>query len=79
MISNPKPQTYHIHAGPKNHPLWDRLLFWDYLIKNPQIAKVYEELKVELAGKSKSERVAYRIAKPESDKAVTDKAKYQLR
>ncbi|MBS1528181.1 MAG: GrpB family protein, partial [Bacteroidetes bacterium] len=25
-ITSPKDQTYHVHAGPQHHPLWDRLL-----------------------------------------------------
>ncbi|RYF81121.1 MAG: GrpB family protein, partial [Chitinophagaceae bacterium] len=44
-IKNPKGQTYHVHAGPKDHPLWDRLLFKEYLIKNPEVAQTYEQLK----------------------------------
>ena len=77
-ISSPKDQTYHIHAGPQNHPLWDRLLFRDYLIKNPQTAKEYEQLKLKLSANFKHERVAYRIAKTEFVKEVTDRAKQEL-
>ncbi|OKS87639.1 hypothetical protein RG47T_3100 [Mucilaginibacter polytrichastri] len=77
-ISSPKDQTYHIHAGPQNHPLWDRLLFRDYLIENPQTAKEYEQLKRKLSANFKHERVAYRIAKTEFVKEVTDKAKQGL-
>lgn len=43
--SNPGQQTYHIHAGPKEHPIWDRILFRDYLIEHKEIAHAYEELK----------------------------------
>lgn len=77
-ISGPKDQTYHIHAGPKDHPLWDRILFRDYLIKYPETAKAYELLKLKLAGDFKYERVAYRIAKTEFIKEITDKAKLEL-
>ncbi len=77
-ISSPKDQTYHIHAGPKNHPLWDRLLFRDYLIKNPQTAKEYEQLKLKLSANFKHERVEYRVAKTEFVKEVTDRAKLRL-
>ncbi|MFC4210618.1 GrpB family protein [Pedobacter lithocola] len=77
-IINPKEQTYHIHAGPKNHSLWDRLLFRDYLIKNPQTAKEYEQLKLQLSQSLKNDRIAYRIAKTEFVKEVTDNAKQEL-
>jgi len=73
--SSPKDQTYHIHAGPKNHPLWDRLFFRDYLIKNPQTAKEYEQLKLKLSTSFKHDRVAYRIAKTEFVEEVTNRAK----
>ena len=77
-ISSPKQQTYHIHAGPQNHPLWDRILFRNYLINNPQTAQKYEQLKIKLSESFKHERVAYRIAKTGFIKEVTDKAKQQL-
>lgn len=77
-ISSPKSQTYHIHAGPQNHPLWDRLLFRDYLIKNPQTAQEYEQLKLKLSQRFKHERVAYRMAKTEFVKEVTERAKQEL-
>jgi len=77
-ISRPKSQTYHIHAGPQNHPLWDRLLFRDYLIKNPQTAQAYEQLKFKLSKEFKHERVAYRIAKTDFVKDVTDRAKQEM-
>lgn len=77
-ISNKKDQTYHIHAGPHNHPIWDRLLFRNYLIKNPQTAQEYEQLKYKLSADFKHERVAYRVAKTEFIKEVTERAKQEL-
>jgi len=77
-LLSPKMQTYHIHAGPKEHPIWDRIPFRDYLIAHPETAKAYEQLKIQLAKDFKHERVAYRIAKTEFIKAVTDKAKIAL-
>jgi GrpB-like predicted nucleotidyltransferase (UPF0157 family) len=74
-ISNPKNQTYHVHAGPKDHPLWDRIFFKDYLIKHPETAKAYELLKFKLAQDFKHERVAYRVAKTDFVKEVTEMAK----
>jgi len=38
---------------------WDRLLFRDYLIDHPQVAKQYEALKLRLAATSPDDRVAY--------------------
>jgi GrpB-like predicted nucleotidyltransferase (UPF0157 family) len=73
--SNLGQQTYHIHAGPKKHPLWDRIYFRDHLRKKPEVAHEYETLKKKLANKFKHDRVAYRIAKTEFVKEVTDIAK----
>jgi len=70
----PKQQTYHIHAAPENHSLWNRIHFRNYLIKYPEVARRYEELKKSLASKFKHERVAYRIAKTEFVKEITDKS-----
>lgn len=74
-LSGPKQQTFHVHAGPKDHPIWDRLYFRDYLIKHPEIAMKYETLKKMLAEKYKHDRIAYRVAKTGFIKAITDKAK----
>jgi GrpB-like predicted nucleotidyltransferase (UPF0157 family) len=68
-------QTYHIHMGPQNHKLWDRLYFRDYLKENKEIAKRYEKLKLELAETHKYDRVGYRIAKTEFVKDITERAK----
>lgn len=77
-IYSPIDQTYHIHAGPKGHIIWDRLIFRDYLIAHPQVAKAYQNLKLKLADKYRYERVAYRIAKTDFVKEITERAKQQL-
>ncbi|MCX2478189.1 GrpB family protein [Pedobacter sp. MC2016-15] len=77
--NNPKQQTYHIHAAPESHSLWNRIHFRDYLIKHPETAKDYEDLKKTLADKHKHERVAYRIAKTEFVKEITDKCLLDLK
>ena len=59
----PKQQTYHIHAAPQDHVLWDRIQFRNYLITHPEVAAAYEELKKSLADQYKHERIQYRIAK----------------
>lgn len=74
-LSGPKQQTFHIHAGPKNHPIWDRLYFRDYLIQHKGASVEYEELKEDLAEKHRHDRVAYRVAKSEFIKEITDRAK----
>lgn len=68
-------QTYHIHMAPKDHQLWDRLYFRDYLKQHPEIAKNYEELKYQLAAKHKYDREDYTNAKTEFITKVTELAK----
>ena len=70
----PKQQTYHIHAAPQDHILWNRIHFRNYLIAHPQVAKAYEDLKRSLADKYKHERVEYRIAKTEFINEFTKKS-----
>jgi GrpB-like predicted nucleotidyltransferase (UPF0157 family) len=55
-------RTHHVHmvgGGPEFASHWERLLFRDHLIAHPEVARDYERLKRELAGASKSDRVAY--------------------
>jgi len=78
-MDSPKNQTYHIHAGPKEHPIWDRLLFRDFLIKYPDAAKAYEDLKLQLADKFKHDRVGYRMAKSAFVDETTQKARIEFR
>lgn len=70
----PKQQTYHIHAAPQDHILWNRIHFRNNLIAHPQVAKAYEDLKRSLADKYKHERVEYRIAKTEFINEFTKKS-----
>lgn len=70
-----KDQTFHIHMGPKNHKIWDRIFFRDYLTENKEIAQQYEILKIRLSEKYEYDRVGYRIAKTEFIKKVTEEAK----
>lgn len=66
---------FHVHAGPAEHPIWDRLYFRDYLRAFPAVAQQYEKLKQELAEKYRYDRVAYRIAKTAFVTGITAKAK----
>ena len=54
---------------------WDRLLFRDYLIQHPDVARDYARLKIELAARYDRDRVAYTHAKSEFITAVTARAK----
>jgi GrpB-like predicted nucleotidyltransferase (UPF0157 family) len=54
---------------------WDRLLFRDYLIEHPTVAREYGNLKKKLSGALHSDRVAYTQAKSDFIGGVTEKAK----
>jgi GrpB-like predicted nucleotidyltransferase (UPF0157 family) len=54
---------------------WDRLLFRDYLIEHPRVAREYEGLKVRLASAYPNDRVAYTKGKTEFVVRVTEQAK----
>lgn len=69
-------RTHHIHmveAHFAEH--WDRLLFRDYLIEQPEVAKEYEGLKLRLASATPRDRVAYTRGKTEFVEKVTEQAK----
>lgn len=58
-----KGQAYHVHIRYSGD--WDEIRFRDYLIKNKEIAKEYESLKLELAEKYPYDREAYTDSKTE--------------
>ena len=67
-------RTYHIHmveGGEEFGGHWDRLLFRDYLIAHPNVAKEYELLKTRLAAEFPRDRAAYTRAKTEFIERVT--------
>lgn len=69
-------RTHHIHMVEDHFSdHWDRLLFRDYLIKHPDVAREYEALKVRLASIAAHDRVAYTQGKTEFIVKVTDQAK----
>lgn len=52
--------THYLHLAKHSQGDWQRyILFRDYLIRNPHVAKEYEDLKKELAKKYANDRVAY--------------------
>lgn len=53
-------RTHHIHMVEKSfQEQWDQLLFRDYLIEHPDVARDYELLKRGLAAIYRNDRVAY--------------------
>jgi len=69
-------RTHHIHMVKGDFgDHWDRLLFRDYLIEHPEVAREYEALKVRLASVSPRDRVAYTRGKTEFIVRVTEQAK----
>jgi GrpB-like predicted nucleotidyltransferase (UPF0157 family) len=68
-------RTHHIHMVEAHFEHWDRLLFRDYLIEHPQIARQYGHLKQSLANAHQDDRVAYARAKTAFILQVTEAAR----
>ena len=68
-------RTHHIHMIEADFEQWDRLLFRDYLIEHPRVAREYGHLKKNFSGAYHNDRVAYTLAKSDFIKGVTEKAK----
>lgn len=69
-------RTHHIHMVEGHFAEhWDRLLFRDYLIEHPEVAREYEGLKARLAAASPHDRVAYTQGKTAFVVRVTEQAK----
>jgi GrpB-like predicted nucleotidyltransferase (UPF0157 family) len=69
-------RTHHIHMVEGHFTEhWDRLVFRDYLIEHPEVAREYEALKFRLASASAQDRVAYTRGKTEFIVRVTAQAK----
>jgi len=67
-------RTHHIHMVEGHFEHWDRLLFRDYLIENPTVAREYQELKYKLIRDFPDDRVAYTNAKAKFILRVTRQA-----
>ena len=72
-------RTHHVHMIERDFEHWDRLLFRDYLIANPETAKEYETLKLTLARDYPNDRVGYTNGKTEFVVRVTQAAKEYYR
>ncbi len=70
-------RTHHIHMVESHFEHWDRLLFRDYLIEHPEIARQYEALKKALSSEYHADRVAYTKAKSDFITKITRLAKKQ--
>ncbi|MFX0211229.1 MAG: GrpB family protein [Candidatus Hodarchaeota archaeon] len=68
-------QLYHLHMAPADHPIWERLLFRDYLREHPDIRKKYEKLKYKLAEEFRHDREAYTDGKEKFVKRIMKKAR----
>jgi GrpB-like predicted nucleotidyltransferase (UPF0157 family) len=68
-------RTHHIHMVEAHFDHWDRLLFRDWLIARPDVAREYAALKQRLAQFHASDRIAYTRAKTEFVLAATARAK----
>ena len=72
-------KTIHIHMVEADFEHWDRLLFRDYLIDHPDVAREYSNLKEELSEVHHADRVAYTESKTNFIRAVTKRAKEYYR
>ncbi|MBI5592355.1 MAG: GrpB family protein [Deltaproteobacteria bacterium] len=68
-------RTHHIHMVEAWFEHWDRLLFRDYLIAHPDIAREYGNLKKKLSDAHHCDRVAYTQAKSDFIRRITVEAK----
>jgi GrpB-like predicted nucleotidyltransferase (UPF0157 family) len=73
-------RTHHIHMVEGDYSdHWDRLLFRDYLVGHPEVAREYEALKYRLASTAARDRIAYTRGKTEFILKVTEEAKQFFR
>ena len=70
----PRPRTHHLHAVVIGTPFWnDHLRFRDRLRAEPELARAYEALKRELAGRHREDREAYSEAKTDFVRSALDR------
>jgi GrpB-like predicted nucleotidyltransferase (UPF0157 family) len=72
-------RSHHIHMIEAHFVHWDRLLFRDYLVMHPDVAREYAKVKVDLAARHGRDRIAYTEAKTEFILSVTATAKEYFR
>jgi len=67
-------KVFHVHVIYSNGAIPDEILFRDYLIANPHIAKEYEKLKLSLKEKYTYDRDGYTNAKSDFVKTITERS-----
>lgn len=73
---NGSERTHHIHMVERTSDFWEtHILFRDYLRAHPGVARDYEALKLELAGRHRMNRAAYSAAKGDFVQAVLARAR----
>lgn len=73
-----KKRTHHVHVVQINGEFWQRRLFRDYLRIHPQEAKIYEQLKRNLAAQFRDDREAYTQGKSDFVREIMEKAQRQF-
>ena len=68
-------RTHHIHMVESQFEHWDRILFRDYLMEYPDVAREYGNLKIKLSSAHPADRVAYTQAKSDFIIRITETAK----
>ena len=68
-------RTHHIHMVENDFEHWERLLFRNYLIKHPDVAQEYQDLKLRLSNDYPNDRIAYTNGKTEFIVRITKIAK----
>jgi len=71
-------RTHHIHMVERDFPNWESLLFRDYLIACPEVAREYADLKRRLAAEFPNDREGYTNGKGEFIRAATSRARQRL-
>jgi len=67
-------RTHHVHMAPRNHKLWERIAFRDYLRTHSEDALQYANLKRNLANYYEKDREQYTNAKGKFVREITLKA-----
>lgn len=68
-------RTHHLHMVESDFELWDQVLFRDYLIRCPEAAAEYAQVKCKLADEFRHDRIAYTRGKSEFVERITRLAK----
>jgi GrpB-like predicted nucleotidyltransferase (UPF0157 family) len=70
-------RSFHLHVAPKDHKIWDCLLFRDYLRTHNSAAIEYSNLKKHIVKLHKTDRERYTLAKSDFITSIVIKARSQ--